>query len=75
MAQGRASGATAPVVTLLLEENDARVFRVATAGERWQLAHIPGAKFIVPPKAAHSMNWEQPEAFKRNLLQFVMDWR
>ena len=63
------------MVTLLLEKNDARVFRVATAGERWQLARIPGAKFIVLPEAAHSMNWEQPEAFKRNLLQFIKGWR
>ena len=25
--------------------------------------HIPGADFIVLPEAAHSINWEQPEAF------------
>jgi len=36
---------------------------------------ILGAKFIVLPEAAHSMNWEQPEAFKRNLLQFIKGWR
>ena len=28
---------------------------------RRQLAHIPGAQFIVLPEAAHSINWEQPE--------------
>jgi non-heme chloroperoxidase len=38
---------------------------------RWQLAHIPGAKFIVLPEAAHSINWEQPEAFNRNVLEFI----
>ena len=32
-AQRRASGAASPVVTLLLEKNNARVFRVATPGE------------------------------------------
>jgi pimeloyl-ACP methyl ester carboxylesterase len=38
---------------------------------RRQLAHIPGAKFIVLPEAAHSINWEQPEAFNRNVLEFT----
>ena len=37
---------------------------------RPQLAHIPGAKFIVLPDAAHSINREQPEAFNRNVLEF-----
>jgi pimeloyl-ACP methyl ester carboxylesterase len=38
---------------------------------RRQLAHIPGAQFIVLPEAAHSINWEQPEAFNRNVLRFI----
>jgi len=38
---------------------------------RRQLAHIPGAKFIVLPEASHSINWEQPEAFNRNVLEFI----
>ncbi len=38
---------------------------------RRQLAHIPGAQFIVLPEAAHSINWEQPEAFNRNVLEFI----
>jgi len=38
---------------------------------RRQLAHIPHAKFIVLPEAAHSINWEQPEAFNRNVLEFI----
>jgi pimeloyl-ACP methyl ester carboxylesterase len=38
---------------------------------RRQLAHIPGAEFIVLPEAAHSINWEQPEAFNRNVLEFI----
>jgi len=38
---------------------------------RRQLAHISGAKFIVLPEAAHSINWEQPEAFNRNVLEFI----
>jgi pimeloyl-ACP methyl ester carboxylesterase len=41
---------------------------------RRQLAHIPGARFIVLPEAAHSINWEQPEAFNRNVLEFIRDW-
>jgi pimeloyl-ACP methyl ester carboxylesterase len=41
---------------------------------RRQLAHIPGAKFIVLPEAAHSINWEQPEAFNRNVLEFIKGW-
>ena len=38
---------------------------------RRQLAQIPGAQFIVLPEAAHSINWEQPEAFNRNVLEFI----
>ena len=38
---------------------------------RRQLAHIPGATFIVLPEAAHSINWEQPEAFNKNVLEFI----
>ena len=38
---------------------------------RRQLAHVPGAQFIVLPEAAHSINWEQPEAFNRNVLEFI----
>jgi pimeloyl-ACP methyl ester carboxylesterase len=38
---------------------------------RRQLAHIHGAEFIVLPEAAHSINWEQPEAFNRNVLEFI----
>lgn len=41
---------------------------------RRQLAHMPGAKFIVLPEAAHSINWEQPEAFNRNVLEFIEGW-
>jgi pimeloyl-ACP methyl ester carboxylesterase len=38
---------------------------------RRQLAHIPGAKFILVPEASHSVNWEQPEAFNRHVLEFI----
>jgi pimeloyl-ACP methyl ester carboxylesterase len=41
---------------------------------RRQLAHIPGAKLIVLPEAAHSINWEQPEAFNRNVVEFINGW-
>jgi pimeloyl-ACP methyl ester carboxylesterase len=41
---------------------------------RRQLAHIPGAKFVVLPEASHSINWEQPEAFNHNVLEFIKDW-
>jgi pimeloyl-ACP methyl ester carboxylesterase len=63
------------VVNPSLEKNNAPVFRVATAGERRQLAHIPGAKFIVLSETAHSIDWEQPEAFKRNVVEFIQGWR
>lgn len=36
-----------------------------------QLADIPGATFIVLPEAAHWINWEQPEDFNRNVLEFI----
>ncbi len=38
---------------------------------RRQLAYIPGTEFIVLPEAPHSINWEQPEAFNRNVLEFI----
>ena len=38
---------------------------------RRQLARIAGAEFIVLPEASHSINWEQPEAFNRNVLEFI----
>ncbi len=41
---------------------------------RRQLAHISGAKFVVLPEAAHAINWEQPKAFNRNILEFIKDW-
>ena len=27
------------------------------------------------PSAAHSINWERPEGFNRNVLEFIKDWR
>ena len=38
---------------------------------RRQLAHIPHAEFIVLPEASHSINWEQPEAFNRKVVEFI----
>jgi pimeloyl-ACP methyl ester carboxylesterase len=38
---------------------------------RRQLAQIPGAEFVVLPEAAHSINWEQPEAFNRHVIEFI----
>lgn len=38
---------------------------------RRQLGAIPHAEFIIVPEASHSINWEQPEAFNRNVLQFI----
>ncbi|HUC98237.1 MAG TPA: alpha/beta hydrolase [Candidatus Polarisedimenticolaceae bacterium] len=38
---------------------------------RRQLAHIPHAEFIIIPEASHSINWEQPEAFNRHVLEFI----
>jgi pimeloyl-ACP methyl ester carboxylesterase len=35
---------------------------------RRQLARIPHAEFIVLPEASH---WEQPEAFNRDVLEFI----
>ena len=38
---------------------------------RRQAAHIPNVELVVVPEAAHSLNWEQPEAFNREVLNFV----
>jgi len=40
---------------------------------RWQLGQIKHAKFVVLPEASHSINWEQPEAFNREVLEFIRD--
>ena len=37
---------------------------------RRQLAGIPGAEFLILPEAAHSINWERPDDFTRNVLEF-----
>ncbi len=38
---------------------------------RVQAARIPGVQFQIIPEAAHSINWEQPEAFNRAVLDFI----
>ncbi len=38
---------------------------------RRQAAHVPHAEFVVIPEGAHSLNWEQPEAFNRAVLEFI----
>lgn len=38
---------------------------------RRQRACIPHAEFIVLPEASHSINWEQPAAFNRHVLDFI----
>ena len=38
---------------------------------RRQAAHIPDVEFVVVPEAAHSLNWEQPDAFNREVLNFI----
>ena len=49
-------------------------FADAALGHAAATRPYPGAKFIVLPEAAHSINWEQPEAFNRNVLEFIKDW-
>lgn len=38
---------------------------------RRQAAHIPNVEFVIVPEAAHSLNWEQPQAFNRETLSFI----
>jgi pimeloyl-ACP methyl ester carboxylesterase len=38
---------------------------------RRQAAHLPGAEFTIIPEAGHSVNWEQPDAFNRAVLDFI----
>lgn len=38
---------------------------------RRQAAHIPNVELVLVPEAAHSLNWEQPEAFNREVLNFI----
>ena len=34
-------------------------------------ARTKGAKFVVVPEAGHSTYWEQPDAFNREVLEFI----
>ena len=38
---------------------------------RRQAVHIPGVEFVVFPEGAHALNYEYPEAFNRELLNFI----
>ena len=38
---------------------------------RRQAAHIPGVEFVVFPEGAHALNYEYPEAFNRELVNFI----
>ncbi len=41
---------------------------------RVQAARIPGVRFQIIPEAAHSINWEQPEAFNQAVLDFIRQY-
>ena len=43
----------------------------AAPGTRYIGEHVPGAKFVSIPNAAHISNVEQPEAFNRALREFL----
>jgi len=43
----------------------------AAPGTRYIGEHVPGAKLVVIPQAAHIANIEQPEAFNRALREFL----
>ena len=43
----------------------------AAAGTRYIGEHIPGARLVILPQAAHIANVEQPEAFNRALEEFL----
>jgi 3-oxoadipate enol-lactonase len=43
----------------------------AAAGTKYIGEHVPGAKFVNIPQAAHIANIEQPEAFNRGLREFL----
>jgi pimeloyl-ACP methyl ester carboxylesterase len=38
---------------------------------RRQAAHIPGVQVALIPEAGHSVNWERPEEFNREVLAFI----
>ena len=43
----------------------------AAAGTKYIGEHVPGARFVNIPQAAHIANIEQPEAFTRGLREFL----
>ena len=55
----------APVLAIAGEQD------VAAAGTRYIGEHVPGAKLVMIPQAAHIANVEQPEAFNRALREFL----
>ena len=38
---------------------------------RRQSAHIRNVELVILPEASHSINWEQPDAFNREVLNFI----
>jgi 3-oxoadipate enol-lactonase len=55
----------APVLAMAGEQD------VAAAGTRYIGEHVPGARLVMIPQAAHIANVEQPEAFNRALREFL----
>ncbi len=55
----------APVLAIAGEQD------VAAAGTRYIGEHVPGAKLVMIPQAAHIANVEQPETFNRALREFL----
>jgi 3-oxoadipate enol-lactonase len=43
----------------------------AAAGTKYIGEHVPGAKFVAIPQAAHIANIEQPEKFNQALREFL----
>jgi 3-oxoadipate enol-lactonase len=43
----------------------------AAAGTKYIGEHVPGAKFVSIPQAAHIANIEQPEKFNQALREFL----
>ena len=62
---GRLKDIKLPVLAITGEQDG------AAAGTKYIGEHVPGAKFVNIPQAAHIANIEQPEAFNRGLREFL----
>jgi non-heme chloroperoxidase len=66
----RADVAKVPVPTVFMYGRNNNMTLPTELG-RWMQSQLPGSKFVSFDQSGHSLFWEEPEKFSRELTQFV----